>query len=251
MSADASFRASLRAIVPDFLLDVVNDSLGFAQMVTLDAIGDWLYYGVKARYPAYAPPDALGHIGNDQGIDRGPAQSDDGYRVQLRQAWDTWANAGGARTILAQLAAYFVNVATPPLRAVSNSAVWHEYNWATGRTTKTVVGTNWDWDGLARWWRGWVIIDSTDGPWTIKRWGDGGDYGDGGTWGSSATVDEWTSLKKIVGKWKPANVAARIILTFDPSALLRTNAAPPNPDGDYGDPATLAPLLINVSEVIL
>lgn len=230
----------IRKIAPSWLQGPIADALLTAPGTMLNAWANWATNGVRARFPSEAPSDALGYIGNDRNLERGPAQTDDGYREQLRKAFDTWRRAGNPTTILRQLAAYFAGTATPPLRTVTDAAVWHEYSYVTDDATKTIVGDNWTWDAFTgtRWWRGWVIIDSSAAPWTIDRWGDPGDWGDGGTWGSSATYDETISILRVVNKWKPAHVHnVNVIVTFDASLFERTDASPPNPNGNGEDSA--------------
>lgn len=242
----ATFRNALLESAPSWLRGPVSDAFLGAIGTMLDGWAEWGWYAVRARYPEEAPPDALGYIGNDRNLERGPAQTDPGYAAQLRRAFDTWRVAGNAGTVLRQLAAYFTGIATPPLRAVSDGAIWHEYAYGPPEAvTKTVVGTNWDWDGYAgtRWWRGWVILDSTDGPWAIDEWSDDEFWGDGGTWGTTASYEEVISILRIVRKWKPAHVHnVYVIVTFDPSLLERTDTSPPNPDGTSDTPLWRFPL---------
>lgn len=229
-------RDSILNIAPPWLLEAVGGGLLYTGGLILDAVGDaWLKEGIKARFPDSAPTDALGYIGNDRLIDRGPGELDPSYVIRLRQAIDTWRNAGGGRTILAELAAYFTNVATPPLRLVSDSSIWHEFDWGTKLTTRTAAAGNWVWDVYtgARWFRGWAIIDSTGAaPWTPDVWDLVGTWGDGGTWGSNATVYDVAAIRKILDRWKPAHITAlNVIITFSATLFERTDASPPNPSG--------------------
>lgn len=210
----------------------------------LDALVARTVESVKLPMPGEGSPTALGYVGNDRNIERGPNQTDDGYVAQLRMAFDTWRNAGGARTLLTQLRAYFAPSNGPPMRLVSNRATWHEIDPVTGVVTKTIDGTNWDWDGLTdRWWRGWPIIDVT-GLWELRLWGDG-IWGDG-VWGSTMTESEVISIRAIVAKWKPANVyVPNVILVFDPTLFEVADSAPPNPNGNGEDPAWRATLDAN------
>lgn len=151
-------------------------------------------------------------------------------------------------------------MATPPLSLVSNSAVWHLYDWTTGLTIKSIDGTNWDWDGRTDlWWRGWVIVDGASlglSTWTI---GDGTPMDGSRVLGSTATVQQVQAVQRIVQKWKPANVYVdRIIVTFTSGVFDRSNDGPTpgpwvgpeynflmqdpvNPGGEYGDPANWNP----------
>lgn len=58
---------------------------------------------VLARFPDYAPSDALPYIGKDRKLIQGYAESDANFRVRLRTAWDQWALAGTWAELLFQL----------------------------------------------------------------------------------------------------------------------------------------------------
>lgn len=241
----ADFASSLRAIAVSWLNGPIGNALITPMTTMINGLASWATNGVWARFPDLAPPDALGYIGNDRNLERGPAQTDAGYATQLRKAFDTWRVAGNASTVLRQLAAYFTGIASPPLRAVSDSSIWHEYDYVTDAVTKTIVGTNWTWDGFTgtRWWRGWVVIDSSVAPWAIDLWAADEFWGDGGTWGSTASYDEVISILRVVNKWKPAHVHnVYVIVTFDASLFERTDASPPNPSGTSDTPLWRFPL---------
>lgn len=240
------FRDSISAISPPWLLERIAGGIQYAFGAVLDAVGEWEIEGNKARFPDFAPSDGLGHIGNDRMIDRGPTEEDDTYRTRLREGVQTWHTAGNAFTLLEQLAVFWLPLSPPTIRLVSNSAVWHELS--GGTITKT-VGSNWNWDGLGRWWRGWVIIDGSS-TWTLDLWGDPGNWGDGGVWGSDMTSEDWITLVSITRKWKPAHVAAQFIIIFDPTLFEVTDSAPPNPNGNYDDPAVRALVEANFYEEI-
>lgn len=250
-------RDSILAIAVPWLTKKVGGGILYATQTVSDSLEQWLSAGIAARFPDTAPPDALGLIGNDRQIDRGPTEPDRGYGIRLRQSNGTWRNAGGGRTLLTQLAAYFTGSATPPMRLVSDSSIWHVYDWATGITTRTAVSpANWIWDSLTgtRWWRGWVIIDSSSGPWTRHKWGAGGKWGSSGTtWGSSATKGEVLSIAKLINKWKPENVGTSfpaadapqgviwVVVCFSSTIFRQTDTSPPNPNGNYNVAANRDP----------
>ncbi len=233
------FRFSILEVSPPYLLGEVGTAVQYAEGAGMDAIGEWAIEGVRASMPGYGTPDALYLIGRDMQIDRGPNETDDHYIDRLQGAVDSHRVRGSGAELLKQLLAWFSPSTDTPLRLVSNAAVWHEIDTTTEVVTKTVVGTNWDWDSLSgtRWWRGWVIIDSSVGPWSnYYTWGDpglwNGVWGDTTTtWGSDATPGEVAAIRRIVEKWKPANIIAGIIVTFDAGIFERTDVSPPNPDG--------------------
>lgn len=232
----ATFRDSIAAISPPWLQGAVAGGVQYAEGIILDALAEWAAQGVKASMPGYGTPSALYLVGRDMQIDRGPNETDAAYTIRLQNAVNTWATAGNAGTLLQQLAAYFSPSTATPIRLVSDRAIWQEINFSTNVVTQTNVGNNWNWDGTVKWWRGWAIVDSTAGPWTAKKWGDGHKWGDGTTWGSTATAGEVAAIQGLVAKWKPANVAAQVIVAFSSTLFVRTNASPPNPSGTSNTP---------------
>ena len=210
------------------------EGIQYSEGLALDGIGDWAADGVKAAMPGYGPSDALSYIGRDMQIDRGPNETDAHYEARLQRAVDSHRVKGSGAELLRQLLSWFSPATTAPIRIVSNSAVWHEINTTTEVVTKTIVGTNWNWDGYtsSRWWRGWVVIDSTTAPWAADLWDLVALWGDGGTWGSDASSAEVASLQRIVDRWKPAHMTCmNIIVTFSATHFERTDASPPNPNG--------------------
>lgn len=236
-----SFRTTIEAISPSWLLGENGKAfMGvFGQM--LDNLMLQLKDGIKARFPEYAPDDALGYIGHDRTIERGPLETAVGYKARLRQAVPSNKKRGSPGMLLTQLAGFFSGTGQPSLRLVSYSpaaggALWFEYDWTTGLSTRTVVNPqNWNWDyDFTKWHRGWVVIDGSALGWTSWSLGEGITMGDGHTFGSSAPQEVVAGIRSVVQKWKPANVyAVKIIVTFTSGILRRTDAAPPNPDGDW------------------
>jgi len=236
------FRDSILAISPPALTEEggTGEALQYSIGTVLDGVGDWMIQSVLASMPGYGTTDALYLVGQDLQIDRGPTETDAHYIGRLQRAIDSHRLKGSPVELLRQLNAWFSPSVVTPLRLVSNNAVWHSINPTTGVVTKTVVGTNWTWDGFAatRWFRGWVIIESTSAPWTPDLWGDPGTWGDGGTWGSDATVIEVAQIQRWVSKWKPAHIHAKnLIVTFDAATFAVANASPPNPAADGEDAA--------------
>lgn len=208
--------------------------------IGLDALAQWMVEGQQASMPGIGTPDALPYIARDRNLDRGPNETNTSFATRLSSAFDTWATAGSPGTLLQQLAVFFTPSTATPLRLVSNNATWHTINLTTGVVTRTQAA-NWTWDGLAStaWFRGWVIIDSTAGPWLPDYWSstDSSTWGDGGTWGSNATLSDVAFIKSIVDKWRPANVAAQVIVTFSSTLFRPTDTSPPNPSGTSDTPA--------------
>lgn len=235
------FRDYILEISPPWLTKKggTAEAIQYSEAIGVDGLGEWAIDGVKASMPGYGPSDALSYVGRDMLIDRGPNETDAHYETRLQRAVDSHRVNGSGPELCRQLLAWFSPTTATPIRIVSNSAVWHEINTTTEIVTKTVVGTNWNWDSFTstRWWRGWVIIDSTVAPWTADLWDLVGLWGDGGTWGSNATANEVGALRRIVDRWKPAHLAVlNIIVTFAATLFERTDASPPNPNGTSDTP---------------
>lgn len=233
-----SFRTALKDVSVSWLRGTVAGGLVYSIGLMVDVLSRWTEEGVKASMPGVGNistgvTDALYLIGLDHGIDRGPTETDAHYIVSLRESVDYHRRQGHPDILLNRLAAWFSPGVSTPLRLVTNRAMWHSINPSTLVVTRTKVSpTNWNWDGLTRWFRGWVIVDSTVAPWTDDGlWGSAGYWGDGGVWHCSATVSEIAQLYRLIQKWKPANVAARLVVTYSSTLYLPTDASPPNPSG--------------------
>ena len=244
-----TIRDSFAAIVPPWLAERVAARLQWSIGLVLDAHWDMVREGVKARMPGEGTDEALPAIGADRLIERGPSESAESYAARLSASFDTWRGAGNPHKLLEQLRAYFLP--NPPrIRAVSDAGVWHEIDPITAAITRTKTSpSNWVWDGYSaptsspRWWRGWIVIDSSAGPWSQWLIGEPGiTLGDGHTLGSTATVDDVTSIRRIVRKWKPAHVHVHdVIITFAETRFQPSDAPGVDmPAGDYADFAARA-----------
>ena len=237
-----TIRDTVEALSPTWLQRTVGVRLLYSVAIQLDAYWVRIEQGVKAAMPGQGVTTALPYTGDDRQMERYAGETDEAYGDRLAGAWDTWRRAGSARELIHQvqtMCRWISNVATP-VRTVSEqgghtSAVWDERASLTGTYIHTRVSpTNWQWDTNDRWWRGWLIIDSSVGPWTSDgTWGsDAGLWGDGGTWGSNATVAQVALLEATVRKWKPLHSTVQIIVTWTAGLLDSTDTAPPNPNAD-------------------
>lgn len=228
-----TFRDQLFELSPPWLRADVGGTILRAFGMVLDALTDRVNQGVKLRFPIIGSPTALGYTGADRNIERGPTQSDGGYALQLQAAFDTWANAGSARTLLAQLRFFFAPGNGPAMRTVSAQAVWHEMNPSTGVVTKTdkALASNWNW-GDGKWYRAWAIVDAT-GLWTLDYYeaAHTSVWGDGGLWGCDMAPGDAQYFKLVVEKWRPKNVFAQLVLIFDATLFTVAASSPPNPSG--------------------
>lgn len=161
-------------------------------------------------------PSGLTHIGLERNMPRYSSETDAGYNVRLRGAWEAWKQAGTWQAIVSQLATFGVTAEV--------------YAQGYAGPLPGSAGDVFDWDDDdANWSRFFVVL--TAHPWTPWSWGDpGARWGDGRTWGSTATTQEVAAVREIIKHWKPAReVFPHIIVQF--SAW-----TPPTTGDRYDDP---------------
>lgn len=238
MSAPSTLRDGIEALSPPWFGSTVATRLLYSIAVQCDVLWDVCRAGAKAHMPGmdgYAP-SALPYMGSERQLDRYALESDVQYAARLQTPHDTHRGQGGPRELINQLqlmCTYRNGGAAVPIRAVNNSGAWITRASLTSEFIRTKSSpNNWVWDAFTtRWWRGWVIIDTTNGPWTVDIWGTPGTWGDGGTWGSDATKAECDMIQRIVRLWKSAHETVQIIAVFDSSLFEASDLSPPNPSG--------------------
>ena len=153
------------------------------------------------------PADALALLGSERNIDRYPAETDEQYKLRVKGAWESWAQAGTMR-IVAELAYLGFEA-----------------------EIKEVHSDDWDWDGdTDNWSRIWIVI--TEHPWERTTWGQSGRKWGQGVWGCDAAKNETATLFRLIRKWKPGHVVPITVIVMNEGTW---NAS--QPDGTWGDPA--------------
>ena len=150
------------AIAPSWLRGPVGSRLLYALTAPLDAIVEWAFQGVKARFPLEAPPSAFPPLGRDRLLLRGPGEDEASYAARLVKWLEALRGKGNAWTLLDQLAAYFAP-SPPRMRVVQSngtSAVWYTREPDGTRSKLVATPTNFEWDGAgaAKRTRSFVII---------------------------------------------------------------------------------------------
>jgi len=189
-----------------------------------------------ARYPDYAPDDALSEIGLDRGIVRGFEEPASSYAARLKQWIVDRTTKGNPYTLMRQLRGYLTGYDVT-FKVVSNNGAWHVLK-PDGSTDFFHNPGNWDWDGNPdKWWRFWVIIQITNGPWvSVGKWGSGGVWGDGRMWGASITPEQAKTLVFLINEWKAAHSECwGILMTFDDAMFDPRGSGEGYPNGGWGD----------------
>jgi hypothetical protein len=222
------FRRIFKSLAPSWLTtgqgELVLYSLGLMQ----DAYAERTRLSAIARFPTYAPSDAVGAMGRDRKMARGRGEAAADYAERMIPWLDLHKVRGTPYALHDQILAYLQ--CAVPIRTVDASGSWFDTA-ADGTRSSNIALANWTWDTMsaANWSRFWVIIDSSSGsPWPIDgdgKWGDAGKFGDAGSFGFSATQDEIATLRAIIRDWKPEGTKCEwVIVTFD--AALFTPVAP-------------------------
>ena len=238
----ALLRDLYRALTPSWMQDdeeggPVLYSLGLVAEVAKERA----YNGLVARFPQYAPTDALHLIARDRRIIRGIDEADAAFATRLLPWLDDHRTRGNPFALMKQLQAYCQ--ADVRIRTVDARGNWFTRE-ANGTTSYLLNQNNWNWDGAAstRWARFWVIIYPTAAgePWNgDQTWGQvgltwGSEGSGGATWGTSATVGEVETVRRIVREWKPAGTRCEhIIIAFDDASFAPDGSSLDLPDGTW------------------
>lgn len=153
------------------------------------------------------PVDALALVGSERSIERYPAETNEQYRVRVKGAWESWAQAGTMR--LAEELEYLGFEAT----------------------IKEFHTPGWLWQAESMWWsRIWIVI--TDHPWDRTTWGQSGrTWRQNNVWGCDATYHEASTLLRLIRKWKPGHTFPITVIVMEEGTWNSEQ-----PDGDWDDP---------------
>lgn len=164
-------RDSIAAVAPPFLQGENGSRYLYVMTLMSDVLLEKANQGMKAHMPGQGDPSAIPLLCDDRVLTRGLNETDDAISARLQRAFDTWAHAGSRPTILEEIAAYLglydaqASAQLPAASIVGGNATFA--TWSTIFNT-TPIGaqparaqispSNWNWDGLWRPWRCWLIL---------------------------------------------------------------------------------------------
>lgn len=232
------FRGLFR-LLPSWLREGEGALVDYSLGLMADYAAEVHRLSAYVRFPEYAPPDALAHIGRDRKIVRGIGETDEAYAARLVEWLDKHRVRGNPYALLEQLRAYMNQDVR--VRTVDARGNWYTIDTDGTRTADLATGT-WQWDAMdpARWSRFWVILYPTAGgePWADHTL----DVGDPGLWGdavgttaltlgSSATPEHISKVRTIIRDWQPDGTRCEwVIVAFDPDSF---DPSAPEPDGNW------------------
>lgn len=116
--------------------------------------------GLRKRFPSAASTQALGFIGRERRILRGPAEPSDVYAARLITWWDAHRLRGGPYALLTQLYEFFLTSLNVPMQVVANSGTRHSVDTSGVITRDAVV---WSGDGAypTKWGRIFIFYSLT------------------------------------------------------------------------------------------
>lgn len=201
-----TFRDTLRDLSPVWLRGKVAGGVLYAIGAVVDALGDALVGGVKARFPGLYGYESLGIIGRERRIRRGRAETDEVYASRLLPWLDHHRRRGGPYAMLAQLHAHY---ATHPFRIDLVYANGRRFSMAAdGTITRDDIG-----DIKLSKWAYWTLYYFWPDPvHTDGVWSDPGTWDDGGVWDSDLSIPDVTDLRLIPREWNAAHPFGNVVL---------------------------------------
>jgi len=213
-----------------FLRRFWGSRLMYALTVVFDALIDVVAYGLRAKYPSFASPRGLAVIARDRGIVRGIAEADSRLATRCLQWLDDRKTRGNPLALMRQIRGYCGDQVA--IRIVNNAGAWHSLD-ANGVWSYQAPNGNWDWDGVDKWWRFWVII-YPNGLWSsTETFGETYKFGEETAFGSTITPQQCQDLIAIIRDWsaEPAK-CSHVIIAFDPASF--SPSATTVTDGTWG-----------------
>lgn len=246
-------RDSIIALSPPWLVKGYDGAPGvggrimYALGLAMDVAVDKVSQATAARRPGIGDPTNLVPLGTDRVISRGVVESDTAYALRLTRAFDAWRQDGTARGVMSTVASWLTG-ASPRIWSVLQGPSTKPNSWdvyaagadPTAAPTHTqVTPRNWNWDGLNRPKRRWLVIDAAG--WftsTLKCGTAGVKCGSGRTCGSDLPSSYGRTLRQLVDTWRSAGANwLWVVVTLDATYFPPAGAPgdPKLPDGTFGD----------------
>jgi hypothetical protein len=235
----------------------VGSAIRASMSIPWDNEADLAVLAIKARFPDFAPPDALPWLAADRLVDVGPNETKAHIIVRLIRWLESARYFGTPTGILTAISGY-LSPLTPAMRVINQSGNWYTYTvgtdpWPVGQAlpsapSRTVATSSyWKWDGLSDpwigsrgWWRSWVVIYSPSGsPWPAPSatCGGGARCGDGTACNWAGSQNDMQMLRNLTRKFKAAHTYVPTIIVSYVTTLFPASSGTPGtnlPDGFWG-----------------
>lgn len=231
MAAPTRFLTLRKKSLPRWLTDEEGELVGYSLDLLKQIFVERVRLGLLARFPSYAPPDALASVGRERRVVRGINESQESFAGRCVAWLDDRDTSGNPFTLMQKLAEY--TGPGPSFRTVDNRGNWFSRD-ESGNRSYLLKRENWDWDNEpSRWSRFWVII-YPNSLWVPQaKYGSGIKYGEPDkVFGATITPAQVATIRSLVADWKPLHGrCVNIILAFDNASF---DPSSPEPDGQWG-----------------
>ncbi len=222
----ATARDTIREITPRWLRSGIAGKVLYACAVQLDAIAQAAAEGAAQQFPSRAGADALGHLGRDRRIVRGPLEPPSTYLVRLQRWLDDHRTRGNPYTLLQQVGEFWASAFEVLLVYTNGLKFTRAVGGSIARDVSAIAPS-----ASADWSHWWLILDGIDAS-DDGYWSDPGTWSDGGTWDTDLTVQEVENIKAVPANWNAAHCIGHIGMVSGDGELWDY------PEGTWSDPGT-------------
>jgi len=165
------FRDQFYSLVPPWLQTGNAERYMYTLELCRDLLCEKAYQAMTIRLPGVGDYSNLPYLAFDRNLVQGLAESNAAFAGRLQGAGAAWGESGAAAAVIEQLQAYLQNLqpgvpATyPMITIVGNNAgysTWNQVYQGTPigapPTLSNISPPNFDWDGLSRPWRNWLVL---------------------------------------------------------------------------------------------
>lgn len=155
MALPAIYTKQLLDTVPPWLTRVVGEKFLRSLGDNVDALVTRVAQGVRHRFPNDIDESALGSVGRERRIRRGPEEDAATYARRLRRWWDAHRRRGGPYALLGQLHAYFADLHDLPridVVATSGNRHWVAQGVEDVEAIAAITHDEVDWDPFPSTW---------------------------------------------------------------------------------------------------
>jgi hypothetical protein len=153
-----SFIYAMKNVSPPWLRRVVGGAVMESLGVPVETLVDRTVESLRKRFPNALSPEALGYLGRERRILRGPNEPAATYAARLLTWWDSHLTRGGPYALLTQMHAYFADAENPTIDCVSNNGVRHTVDSSGTITRGSYAGFTGDGEAPTKWARLFIFF---------------------------------------------------------------------------------------------
>lgn len=235
-----TFEKAITRISPPWLRRTVGGALLEAIGESIDTQVSRTVEGLQKRFPKADSVSALGLIGRERRILRGPGEDASTFASRVIIWWDSHRTRGGAYALLAQLHAYFLASNNVPITLIYNGGKKFEMDTAGAITRGVQVGWTGDGQYPLKWARYFLIFQLTGSTFAVPFITEDGEIltdEEGETLLAEIDITALTAsdideICAVPREWNAAHVDKIYITLMSPGAFVW--GFPPSNWGDVG-----------------